>query len=156
MKLKNRPSFSVFMLISAFTILFSASCEKTKEEVIADITPSVSANINGTAWSTNIAAGVSGLTYIITATADSQAIILTVPEKAVGTYTVDGISTAASFVPSVDSASNAYFAYSGTIEISNLNFTNTQFNGTFNFKAINSQLDTISVTDGILKNIPTR
>lgn len=146
--------FAIFAL-AIFSLGFF-SCEKTTDEVIEDVTPSVTAKIGGVEWSTNIAAGVNSTLYVITATKDKEAIVLSIPSKVVGVYPIDAINNMASYLPVLDSLSDAYIAYSGNIEIEELNFARTQFNGTFEFSAINASLDTIHVTSGVMKNIPTK
>ncbi len=157
-KMKN-SNYSVLNLISliAIGLLTFASCGKTQEEIIEDITPSVTAKVSGQDWTTNIAAGVNSTIYVITASKDREAIILTIPTKTVGVYPIDGLANMASYVADIDSLSNTYIAYSGSIEIKDMNFARTQFNGTFEFTAVSAGLlDTIQVTGGIMNNIPTK
>lgn len=62
----------------------------------------------------------------------------------------------ASYVQNIDSISEAYVAYSGEIKLESMNTIRTQIDGTFNFKAVNANLDTITISTGIFKNIPTK
>tara|TARA_R110002050_G_scaffold109799_1_gene221348 strand:+ start:77907 stop:78371 length:465 start_codon:yes stop_codon:yes gene_type:complete len=144
------------ILLFAIFSLGLFSCNKTTDEIVADVTPTMSAKVGGVAWTTKIAAGVNSTLFVITGTKDKEAIILSIPTKDVGVYAIDGINNNASYLPILDSLSSAYVAYSGSIEIKDLNFSRTQFNGTFEFTAINSSLDTIHVTEGVMKNIPTK
>lgn len=154
----KKTNYSILTLISIISIgiLTLGSCGKTTDEIVEDLTPVVTAKVSGQEWSTNIAAGVNSTIYIITASKDKEAIVLTLPVKAEGVYSIDGINNMASYIGNIDSISDSYVAYSGSIEIKDMNFTRTQFNGTFEFLAINSNLDTIQVTEGVLKNIPTK
>ena len=153
-----KSNYSIFTLISIVSIglLTLESCDKTKDEIVEEVTPSVTAKVSGQDWTTKIAAGVNSTIYVITASKDKEAIILTIPTKTVGVYTIDGLANMASYVNDIDSISDAYVAYSGSIEIKDMNFARTQFNGTFEFTAVNASLDTIHVTEGLLKNIPTK
>jgi hypothetical protein len=155
MKFNKGYQTLLFTALSAFVITFS-SCEKTTDEVVENITPSASASISGQPWTTKIAAGVNSTIFVITASKDKEAIVLSLQAKEEGTFSIDGISTNASYVPVIDSIASAYIAYSGTVVVKDLNFARTQFNGTFEFDAVNSSLDTIHVTNGILTNIPTK
>jgi len=148
--------FSPFIAVAAIIVLGFSNCNKSEEEIIEDITPVMSAKIGGKSWTTKIAAGVNSTIYVITGTEDKEAIILTIPTKTVGDYTIDGLNNMASYVQNIDSISDAYVAYSGEIKLESLNTIRTQVNGTFNFKAVNANLDTISITGGTFKNIPTK
>ena len=154
-----KSNYSIFTLISiiAIGLLTLASCDKTKDEIVEDVTPSVTAKVGGQDWATKIAGGVNSTIYVITASKDKEAIILTIPTKTVGVYPIDGLANMASYVGDTDILSNAYVAYSGSIEIKDMNFARTQFNGTFEFSAASVGLqDTIHVTSGIMMNIPTK
>jgi hypothetical protein len=154
----KKSNYSIFALISIFSIglVTLGSCDKSKDEIIEDVTPSVTAKVGGQDWATKIAGGVNSTIYVITASKDKEAIILTIPTKTVGVYPIDGLANMASYVGNIDTIADAYVAYSGSIEIKDMNFARTQFNGTFEFTGVNANLDTIHVTSGILTNIPTK
>jgi hypothetical protein len=155
MKISNMTK-TVSVICVTFGVLTFGSCKKTTEEIVADITPQATATVGGNAWSTKIAAGVSSTLFVITAKKDKEAVVLTLPSKDKGVYPIDIISTNASYLPIFDSLSNAYIAFSGSIEITDINAAKTQINGKFEFTAANSSLDTIKITNGILKNIPVK
>ncbi|MGB0391481.1 MAG: DUF6252 family protein [Salibacteraceae bacterium] len=151
--LKSVLSLSV--LVGGLTFL--GSCDKTTDEIIEDITPAVTASVDGNPFSTEIAAGLHTTLLLITATKDKESIVLSLPAKDVGVYPVDILTTNASYLPVLDSLNSAYIAYEGQIEITSINTLRTQIQGKFYFKAANpNTLDTLSVTDGILKNIPIK
>ena len=82
---------------------------------------------------------------------------MSIPSKDTGTYPIDIISTNATYTPNIDSVSNSYIAYEGEVKITSINTLRTQVQGSFSYKAANATiLDTIHVTQGVLKNIPIR
>lgn len=145
------------ILIASMGFLGLESCDKTTDEIIEDVTPSVTCKIGGADFETNVAAGVSSTVVAVTATSGKEVVVLSLPSKDTGTYPIDIISTNATYTPNVDSISNSYVAFQGEVKITSINTLRTQIQGTFNYKAANaSTLDTLHVTDGILKNIPIR
>lgn len=144
------------LTVTAIAMLTLFGCGKSKEEIIEDITPVVTAKIDGVDWNTKIAAGVNSTLFIITASKDKEAIVLSVPTKAIGVYPIDILNNIASYVMNVDSITDAYVAYEGEIDIESMNTIRTQVNGTFTFKAANANLDTISITNGTFINVPTK
>ena len=147
--------FSTLVLLAILILGFS-NCDKTEDEIIADITPEMTATVGGEAWTTKIAAGVNTTIFVITGNKAKEQIILTIPTKTIGDYDIDGLNNMASYVQNIDSIGDAYIAYSGEINVQSMNTLRTQVNGTFNFKAVNTSLDTISITSGTFKNIPTK
>lgn len=144
-------------VVLGFSLLFFGSCEKSTEELIEEITPEVTAMVDGNSFSTEVAAGVSTTVLVITATKDKEAIVLTLPSRDKGVYPIDVFTTNASYLPVLDSLASGYIAYDGEVEITDINTLRTQIQGTFSFKAANAAtLDTLSVTNGILKNIPVK
>lgn len=131
-------------------------CDKSQEEIVEDITPVVTAKVSGQEWSTKIAVGVNSTLFVLTASKDKEAIVLILPTKAIGVYTIDLINNNASYVMNVDSVANTYLAFEGEINLESMNTIRTQVNGTFNFKLANANLDTISITNGTFKNVPTK
>lgn len=154
--MRGKFTKAITLAIAFAGILTYSSCKKTTEEIINDVTPNASATVGGASWTTGVAAGVTSTVFVVTAKKDKEAIVLTLPSKDKGVYPIDIISTNASYLPVFDSVSNAYVAYSGKIEITDINVAKTQIQGTFEFEAANSSLDTIKVKNGILKNIPVK
>lgn len=144
------------LTIFSIAVLGVIGCKKSTEEIQEDVTPNVTTMLSGAEWTTKVAGGVSSTVFVITASKDQEAIVLTIPTKAVGIYPIDGVNNMAIYMPIIDSLDASYIAYGGSIEITDMNFTHTQFNGTFEFVAIDANLDTINVTAGILKNIPAK
>lgn len=146
---------TIFVALPA--LMFLGSCDKTTEEIIEDITPNVTANIGGNQWTTDIAGGINTTVLLITAVKNKESVVLSLPGKDKGVYPIDLISTNASYLPVLDSLASAYVAYDGVVEITSINTLRTQIQGTFSFKAANAgTLDTITVSGGILKNIPIK
>lgn len=137
-------------------LLITAGCDKDNNEIVESVTPKVTATVSGNAWEAKVSGGVSTTVFVITATKDKEAIVLTVPSKATGEYVIDGVNNMAYYTPDLDSLDASYIAYSGKIVISDINFAKTQFNGSFEFEAISAALDTIHVKNGVLKNIPAK
>lgn len=144
--------------LASATLTFTA-CDNTPEEVVEAITPNVKASIDGASFETNIAIGVNAIVSVgITATKGNQVIVLNTPSIDVGVYTIDGATTNGTYTPNVtDSLNGIYAGYEGVIEITDVNSAGTQIQGNFNFKCINAvTLDTISITNGELNNIPIK
>ncbi|MFT4753795.1 MAG: hypothetical protein ACI85Q_001343 [Salibacteraceae bacterium] len=147
----------VTLLLFAFGLLGFQSCNQTEDEIIAGITPVMSASIGGNSWSTNIAGGITSTIIVVTGTKDREAVVLTLPSKDPGTYPIDFISTNATYSPMIDSLAAAFVAFEGEVIITSINTLRTQIQGTYNFKAANAaSLDTVHVTNGILRNIPIK
>ena len=147
---------SAVMLLGAALILSLSNCGKTEDEIIEDITPVMTAKVDGETWSTKIAAGVNSTLFIISGTKDKELITLKIPTKAIGVYPIDGLNNFAFYTPESDSISDSYIAYKGTIDLKSMNTIRTQVNGTFEFTAVNANSDTIYISEGIFKNIPTK
>ena len=145
----------LFALVITSTLAI-VSCKETADEINDNFTPSVSATVGTTEWSTNIVAGVTSSTFVISASKSPEAIILTIPVKTVGVYPIDGVNNLAFFAPNTDSLDQAYIAYSGSIEITSINASGNQLDGKFNFTGINTSFDTLSISNGILKNVPVK
>ncbi len=156
MMMKNL-NFLAILVIGTFTFLSFQGCDKDKDEIIEDITPEISCKLSGVEWETNVAAGLTSSIVAITATKGKEVILLSIPAKEVGDYPIDIITTNASYTPIIDSISNTYLAFEGEVKITSINTLRTQIQGSFNFKAANATtLDTIHITEGVLKNIPMK
>lgn len=156
MMIKN-VKMRTLIILGAFAFLGIQGCEKDTDEIIEDVTPKVTCEINGLNWETEVAGGLTSTVFAITASKDKEAVILSIPSKDVGVYPIDIISSNAVYSPIIDSLSTTYVAYSGEIEITSINTLRTQVQGTFYFSAANATtLDTISIANGILKNIPAK
>ena len=154
--MKSRSMFIGMTLLSVGFLAFE-SCDKTTDEIVEDLTPEVTCKIGGVDFETNIAAGVSSSVVAITATSAKEVIGLSMASKDTGTYPIDNILTNATYTPNIDSVASIYLAFEGELKITNVNTLRTQIQGTFNYKAANAAtLDTIHVTDGVLKNIPIK
>jgi len=153
---KNQLKKSIILLFGAALLVTFSNCGKSEEEIIEEITPVMTAKIKGEVWTTKVAAGVNSTLYVISGTKDKEIIALTIPSKTIGVYTIDGLNNIATFIPDYDTLANTYYAYEGTIDLKTMNTIRTQVNGTFEFTAVNSSLDTIHITEGTFKNIPTK
>lgn len=148
----------VIPILICITTLLWGGCESTPEEIIESITPNVKAQIDGQAFETNVAVGASAIAVAITATKNEEVIVLTIPSVDAGIYSIDGITTNATYTPNITDSLNALYAgFEGQIEITDVNSLGSQVQGNFHFKCVNAiTLDTISVTNGQLNNIPIR
>jgi len=142
-------------LISLFLfglMVFSQSCKKTTEELIDNITPTFSAEVDGVVWKTNsVIALKTDTAFVTTATEDSTLFILSVKAFKNGKFTIDGTNAIATY--SNDNSANLYIATRGEIEVLEAEDHGGNFNMKFHFTAFNLNGDSVVVTNGDSKNI---
>lgn len=154
---------SIILSIAAI-IVFTISCTKETAEDIAPLvtTASMSASVNDTAWTsiTRVTKLYSNLnTFVITGTSTSGKVIaVTIKGDQVGTYTSSAsIDSASAQVGAVwkPSTSLNYVSKGGTVNITDINTSETRISGTFNFELVNSSnlSDVFNITSGKFENV---
>lgn len=134
-------------------LIFSA-CNK---DDILELLPEMSATIDGSEWKsiTRITFQEDGKFNITGTSAPGETMNITVFGTTAGTYELSVLSPkcAAVYKESVETVlDDAYLAFSGSVDLSEVNSSNKTITGTFNFSVV-SLTDTISITNGKFSGI---
>lgn len=154
---------SIILSIVAL-IVFTISCTKETAEDIAPLvtTASMSASVDGNDWTsiTRVTKHYSNLnSFVITGTStNGEIMVVTVKGDVVGTYTSSASIDSASAQVGVvwkPSTSLNYVSKGGTVNITEINTSETRISGTFNFELVNSSdlNDVFNITSGKFENV---
>lgn len=134
--------FSVFLI-------FTTCSEDDIDEVLADMT----ASIDGEDWeSVTRVTVLKDDSFIITATTlTGETLVITILGNTEDEYSITTSEygfTAVYKESASTSTDDAYAAYSGTVELTEVNTSSKTISGTFSFKMLKGVSTTIEVTDG--------
>jgi len=149
-----KTKLSILIVIISVGLLVSSGCKKTIEQIEESITPTLSATIDGHKFTTESVVAVKSDTIVgIMAQKDSVSIFLGFKEFKNGKYEIVPFGDDASATYSPGQSTPLYVAVSGEIEVIEAEDKGINFDVKFHFMAINANVDTIYVTNGVGKNI---
>jgi len=155
----KKVMFLSMIIIAAFSVVIT-SCEKDETEEENPPTASMSATIDGEAWTSDQSGCTvtNGITGIAGTKAQGQTITMTVSQFQEGGYGFSFESTinvAALTNGNVTYTTNSAQGCTGQVYISEINTTDSTLSGNFDFKAYSPYgKGFIEVTDGLFSNIP--
>lgn len=141
-----------FLLVSI--ILSSCSLEK----IIDELSPDMTANIDGKAWQANAQyTQIESNTFIITGTTiNGETLVITTFGTSEDVYELNlgSAGCAAVYKESAESSEDdTYIGATGTVVISSVNTTQKTINGTFTYTVVRGIDDMITISDGQFKDL---
>ena len=131
---------------------------KSLENIIDELSPELTATIDGEAWQANIQASrLEGDKFIISGTSLSgESLVITALGSSEKTYELNLSSAqcAALYKESAsDSDDDAYIGVTGTVVLSKVNTTQKSVSGTFSFTVLRGIDETIIISNGKFKDL---
>ena len=149
-----KTKFYILGLFLMGGLLFTSSCKKEAEEIVASITKNIAVSIDGESWKTETVTTVkSNNKYFITALKGTEQLIFSLKDLAVGTYAIDLSNNTAVFTNGTDPVKNIFSAGSGEVKITAIIKDGKEFEGTFNLVTINASGDVKIFTGGTMTNV---